>query len=247
MTTPAPLEHSEAGAPAEPGRLGVVYGLSCICHAEDGIRYIGQTRVKNPLRRFDQHLRVSKSGKNHWQSVYEWMPAHGETNIVFTVLEPDIPVDQLDYHEALHISAMRGAGHKLMNQDQFWWIAADGAWHHTWPTHAPFNAIEVVSLAFVRAEFARGEYPLSIREFEALFPATERQTVDGLAALLADRGRAEAELWREGRPPLEEVRASEAAGEHNYVDYYLWAQAVRGRFPFPKQRALPHSAWATVD
>ena len=116
-------------------------------------------------------------------------------NIIFTVIESGIPADQLSYREYGHIRGLRGlrglrgAGNQLMNQDDFWWVDAGGVRWHTWPDWAPFNSDVVISRAFVKAEFDRGIYPLTLNEFETLFPGIERQTVAGLADLLTPEGK----------------------------------------------------------
>lgn len=215
-------------------RSGVIYGLSCRCHPNAGIRYIGQTKRRDPLERFREHLRVAKAGANRWQAVYEWIPEHGAENIVFEVVEQGIPADQLDYREVCHIRGLRGAGNQLTNQDDFWWVNGEGVWQHTWPGWTPFNLDEVVSYAFVHTEFERGIYPLTFAEYAALFPGVERQTVEGLAGFLTAEGRALAAQWRHGLPSLEEVAIKEREfGPEHYSVMMGWARRVRQEHEFP--------------
>ena len=220
-------------------RNGTIYGLSCSCHPDDGIRYIGQTKSEDPHERFRRHLSVSAAGTNLWQAVYEWIPEHGAENIVFTVIESGIPADQLDYREYGHIRGLRGAGNKLMNQDDFWWVDAGGVWQHTWPDWAPFNDDVVISRAFVKIEFDRGIYPLTFAEFAALFGGIERQTVAGLADLLTPEGKARAAKWRHGLPTIEEVAIRELEfGPEHYGAMMDWARRVRSEHEF-----LPSDHW----
>lgn len=59
-----------------------VYGLFCLCHPGEGIRYVGMTE-KTPETRFRAHL--ASTGKN--RPVYSWIKSHGPDNIGYSVLE----------------------------------------------------------------------------------------------------------------------------------------------------------------
>lgn len=229
----------------QPRRVGVIYGLSCTCHQDDGIQYVGQTRRPNPLTRFREHIRAAESGKKLWQSVYEWMAEHQIESIRFEVIQDSVPVDQLDYHERFHIVGLRGAGNKLMNQDDFWSMDESGTWQHTWPTYFPFDSIDTVSNHFLVVELERGIYPLSKGEFRALYPHTERQSVIGLAELLTPEWKTIIAGWREGRPSLAEMlEIEERPGHDAYLEAREWAARIREENEFPPPKKY-YSPWAT--
>lgn len=66
---------------AEP--LNVIYGLSCTCHPEKGVRYVGQT-ICGVAKRLREHRHGAKKGN---LAVHKWMRKHGVGNI-----EAAIPV-----------------------------------------------------------------------------------------------------------------------------------------------------------
>lgn len=226
---------------------GTIYGLTCRCHPEEGIQYVGQTKRRDPLVRFHERLRVAEAETRRWQSVYLWIPRHGVENIKFHVIENSIPIDQLNYRELCHIRGLRGAGNKMMNQDDFWW-SDERACQHTWPDWEPFANDGCVSYAFTVIEFERGIYPLTFREFKALFPGLERQTVEGLAELVTPAGRAMALKWREGGSSIQRLESEERlSGPESYGVTAQWARDVRRRrvFPHPPPRERYESPWAT--
>lgn len=60
-----------------------VYGLRCICHPEDGIRYVGQT-VRRMADRLWDHRKTARSPK---YPVNFWIAKHGPANIEMVMLE----------------------------------------------------------------------------------------------------------------------------------------------------------------
>lgn len=89
----------------------VIYGLWCICHPADGVRYVGQTK-KGMTARFGVHLAHSETMQS---PVYNWIRKHGTENIAYTVLEVCIP-EELDAREEAWIALYREEqGAKLMN------------------------------------------------------------------------------------------------------------------------------------
>lgn len=94
---------------------GVIYSLSC---PDSGlVRYIGQTKQKNPLKRFHQHKyqfqRCSKSMSyvNCWiKSLYQ----QGKVP-VFEIIESDIPENHLSIEENNYIKLFKAMGAKLTN------------------------------------------------------------------------------------------------------------------------------------
>lgn len=94
--------------------LNVIYGLSCSCHPEKGIRYVGQTR-HGARGRLLSHRRAAKAGVA--TPVYKWIRKHGPMSIVAEVLE-DCGDNQLllNFREEYWISEFReNAGEKLLN------------------------------------------------------------------------------------------------------------------------------------
>ena len=82
MTTVAPRE-------------GVVYGLSCTCHPEDGIRYVGQTR-QDPAKRLMQHRSASNHPSLRKYPVCFWISKHGKANVKMEILERAEDLGMLD-------------------------------------------------------------------------------------------------------------------------------------------------------
>jgi group I intron endonuclease len=67
----------------------VIYGLVCICHPNNPIRYVGQTSQGLSVR-FRDHRQSAAQGPDHrvgWLPVYRWMRKHGIENIQPVVLE----------------------------------------------------------------------------------------------------------------------------------------------------------------
>lgn len=62
----------------------VIYGLSCACHPERGVRYVGQT-IQGIETRIYKHKWAARSGKT-WV-VAKWIRKHGEENLRYEVLE----------------------------------------------------------------------------------------------------------------------------------------------------------------
>lgn len=89
----------------EDSRLGVIYGLSCLCHPERGFRYVGQTVSKASQRR-NQHVSDSfNQGTN--LPVHNWIRKHGSedrSNIVVSIIESGVPLHQIDEREIYWIA-----------------------------------------------------------------------------------------------------------------------------------------------
>lgn len=88
----------------------VIYGLWCLCHPDEGIRYVGQTS-RGADERLMGHIstcrfRVSRGMTlNHSQN---WIIKHGYENICTTVLEVCPTPDQLDEAERRWIDYFDG-------------------------------------------------------------------------------------------------------------------------------------------
>jgi group I intron endonuclease len=91
--------------------VNVIYGLWCICHPGDGVRYVGQTR-KGMKARLGVHIAHSRDVQ---APVYNWMRKHGAENIAYAVLEVCLP-EELDVREEAWIAMYRDEqGARLMN------------------------------------------------------------------------------------------------------------------------------------
>jgi hypothetical protein len=83
---------------------GTIYGLSCTCHPDAGIRYVGQTAVKIS-ERLTGHRSSARFGIK--TPVYYWMRKHGVENIRITFIETPGPGETLDECEIRLIRDMR--------------------------------------------------------------------------------------------------------------------------------------------
>lgn len=113
-------------------RKGYIYGARCICHPEDGVRYVGQT-VVSVQSRISVHFwnaekTESKSYRSHFSN---WIRKHGKENVVFFVTE-ETTEREIDDREEHWIQLFRSEGAKLTN------IKAGGkqARGHKRPQHA---------------------------------------------------------------------------------------------------------------
>lgn len=92
-------------------REGLIYGLSCLCHPEDGIRYVGQT-VVSLRRRLNAHIwaafRDEADGKRLVPS-QRWIIKHGGSNIVAQEIETGNWGIDLDEKEKYWISRLESA------------------------------------------------------------------------------------------------------------------------------------------
>lgn len=96
-------------------RKGIIYGVRCTCHPEDGVRYVGQTVVSIQSRRH-VHLWNSReaSSKSYNSYVSNWIRKHGEENTEFFLLE-ETTEDEIDSREDWWIVTLREGGSKLTN------------------------------------------------------------------------------------------------------------------------------------
>lgn len=110
----------------------VIYVAWCICHPEDGVRYVGQTS-KGVNSRWSVHLWNARTeGSTSYKGfMSSWIRKHGAENIVFSVLEVCTP-EELDEREIFWIAFYRDQGANLTN------ILAGGAQPrgHKRPDHA---------------------------------------------------------------------------------------------------------------
>lgn len=101
------------------GVLGVMeektyelYTLSCRCHPEAGIRYVGVTSCTVKVR-LQQHLNFAGKG-SEWP-VSRWLRKHGRDNIIADVQDSAVGWKQAQYMERAWISIGRLGGWSLLN------------------------------------------------------------------------------------------------------------------------------------
>lgn len=96
-------------------RVGYIYAVTCTCHPEEGIRYIGQTVVSVSSRRC-VHLWNSRtpSSKSYGSHFSNWIRKHGEKNIRFFVVE-ETTSDEIDAREDWWIRDLLSKGARLTN------------------------------------------------------------------------------------------------------------------------------------
>lgn len=100
----------------------VIYALTCSCHSEQGIRYVGLTS-QGLAYRMRQHRRDSmKPTKNR---MHLWMREH---DVQAAVLEEFADRSQLRVAEIRWMARLRGQGADLLNGTDFWRVGADGVW-----------------------------------------------------------------------------------------------------------------------
>ena len=84
-----------------PAREGIIYGLSCTCHPDDGIRYVGQT--VNPKARLSQHRASAREGE---YPLHRWMRKHGFKSVIMEELCRGIQGEELDALEVGYIASL---------------------------------------------------------------------------------------------------------------------------------------------
>lgn len=96
-------------------RPGLIYQVTCKCHPDDGVRYVGQTVISVASRKgvhlWNARTPDSKSYNSHFSN---WIRKHGPENIVFSVLE-ETTEDLVDEREVYWIRTLRSQGAKLTN------------------------------------------------------------------------------------------------------------------------------------
>jgi len=89
----------------------VIYGLSCTCHPEKGVRYVGLTTM-TVEKRVWKHKSEARLGKG--LPIYNWLRKHGEENLCWEILQ-SCDALELNANEILWIAKLREQGNKLMN------------------------------------------------------------------------------------------------------------------------------------
>lgn len=93
----------------------VIYVAWCICHPEDGIRYVGQTSkgLNSRATVHFWHARTETS-KSHQSHMSKWIRKHGDRNVVFSILEV-CTREELNEREKSWIALFRSRDYKLVN------------------------------------------------------------------------------------------------------------------------------------
>lgn len=93
---------------------GYIYGVRCVCHPKEGVRYVGQTskgvEVRRAVHLWNARTKESKTYNSYFSN---WIRKHGEENVEFFTLEKP-PVKELDNRERHWISTLREK-YKLTN------------------------------------------------------------------------------------------------------------------------------------
>jgi group I intron endonuclease len=80
----------------------VIYRVSCACHPEAGVRYVGQTRRGLTSRKYEhKHSALKQTTKN--TPLNAWMRKHGWENLVFDIIEALASAKDLDEREIFWI------------------------------------------------------------------------------------------------------------------------------------------------
>jgi hypothetical protein len=90
----------------------VIYALSCLCHPEDGVRYIGKT-VGEARVRLNAHRSDAKR-LNKWP-VHRWINKHGARNVAMSVIDQSSDPLALPSIERFWIAYYRECGSLLLN------------------------------------------------------------------------------------------------------------------------------------
>lgn len=96
-------------------RFGVIYSLSC---PKTGlVRYIGQTKQYNPIKRYYQHKYQWSRCEGKLSHVNSWIKSLHEENLFpkFEILENGIDEDNLDKYEMGYILLFKSIGADLTN------------------------------------------------------------------------------------------------------------------------------------
>lgn len=99
------------------GGAGTIYSLTCSCHPDSGIRYVGQT-VRKMSDRLRDHRGMARYRREHGMTlshVQNWILKHGAQNVLITALETDIPISELNKRERFWIKKARSHGADLAN------------------------------------------------------------------------------------------------------------------------------------
>lgn len=123
----AELDAIQSGVVAPPP-VGFIYTLTCVCHPDEGIRYVGLSE-QPLLRRFRQHVGDAKRPDEKRKPVHAWMREHNVENIRIELLEEVTDSKLLRAREARWIAHLRGHGCRLLNANGFWTVGQDGVWH----------------------------------------------------------------------------------------------------------------------
>ena len=99
-------------------KVGSIYAIRNI---DNGKVYIGQTSIKNPMKRWAQHYDASKDETNQLY-LYRAIRKHGIEKFCFQIIETKIPIEELDEKEQYYIDLYHSRdysfGYNLTNGGQ---------------------------------------------------------------------------------------------------------------------------------
>lgn len=101
----------------------VIYALTCLCHPEAGIRYVGLTS-QGLTYRLRQHRNDSRKSTSV-NRMHAWMREHDVEGAVLEVLDDR---SKLRPAEIRWMARLRGQGADLLNGTDYWTVDADGVW-----------------------------------------------------------------------------------------------------------------------
>lgn len=95
-----------------------VYGLSCTCHPERGVRYVGLT-TQGHRNRMRQHVLVAvgKDPRYARSSVCMWIRKHGGDNIASVLIQSYPNPEAMNDGEKFHIARFRALGLADLNMN----------------------------------------------------------------------------------------------------------------------------------
>ena len=82
----------------------VIYGISCLCHPNRGVRYVGQTSRSLARRRAEHKHHATKA--RYRMPVYDWIRKHGWDNMIFRVLDQAPDQNSADAKEIYWIATL---------------------------------------------------------------------------------------------------------------------------------------------
>lgn len=99
-----------------PDPKSVIYGLSCTCHPEKGVRYVGQT-TRGVGRRMSEHRYAARVQPGR-RPLTDWIQKHGEASIRLQVLEVVESSSLLNEREIHWIATLHTFGSPGLNLNE---------------------------------------------------------------------------------------------------------------------------------
>lgn len=189
---------------AEP--QNVIYGLSCACHPEAGVRYVGMTG-RGAQERLKWHG-YEAGAPSKTRPVHKWFRKHGISNIVSEILESSEVRKGLGEREVYWIAKLRAEGIALLN-------LTDGGELGT-PGYVRSPELRAHSAAMQRGKRLGAENPFFGRKHSAEFSA-------GASLRNAGAGNVKAKLSETNVRDIRERAATESTAELALAYGVHWA------------------------